>query len=57
MCLPKISDDLIIHFIRGYFDGDGSFSAYYVPAKNGRKETIKQDFTFHSKTNTMLLEI
>jgi intein-encoded DNA endonuclease-like protein len=23
---PKINDDLIHHFIRGYFDGDGSFS-------------------------------
>lgn len=57
MHLPNISDNLIIHFIRGYFDGDGSFSAYYVPEKNGRKETVKQDFTFHSRTNTMLLEI
>ena len=24
--LPNIKKDLLIHFIRGYFDGDGSFS-------------------------------
>lgn len=37
--LPKLEDELLIHFIRGYFDGDGSFSGNVRidPGKSPRK--------------------
>lgn len=28
--IPKIKEDLIRHFIRGYFDGDGTISGRYI---------------------------
>ena len=28
--LPTLSDELLIHFIRGYFDGDEYIIGYYV---------------------------
>lgn len=30
----QIPDNLLVHFIRGYFDGDGSFSYYLVKSRN-----------------------
>lgn len=48
--LPKLSPELIPHFIRGYFDGDGSISVYYQ--KDKRKPTyanrLKQEFAITS---------
>ena len=52
------SEDLIRHFIRGYFDGDGSIIGQYVKAdpKTNRQERIRRYFTIISKNNSILLE-
>ena len=43
----KLSEDLIPHFIRGYFDGDGSVS--YIP-KTGKKQLLFNfSFVFNSE--------
>ena len=34
LSFPDIREDLIPHFIRGYFDGDGSISQHYVAGKH-----------------------
>ena len=50
--MPNISDDLIPHFIRGYFDGDGCFS-YSICHKN----SIQVQVNFVAKTKTLLYNI
>lgn len=58
--LPKLSKELMLHFIRGYFDGDGSFMLHVREpnAKNREKNpTIKVKIEWTSKTKTLLLEI
>ena len=40
--LPDISDDLMPHFIRGYFDGDGSINSYYVRKYTDKKGKQKK---------------
>ena len=55
--LPKINQELIKHFIRGYFDGDGCITCWYVGAKGNRKERVRAKFDVVSKTKSILQEI
>lgn len=50
--IPNIPNNLLNHFIRGYFDGDGSISVYY---QNGRNDK-RCHFSITSNSN-ILLEI
>lgn len=43
----KISDTLIHHFIRGYFDGDGSVS--FIPKSKNKQLFFNFSFVFNSK--------
>lgn len=54
MIFPKISDDLIRHFIRGYFDGDGSFSVYN--SFNKKKNISEVKYTFSLEGTPPFLE-
>lgn len=54
--LPKIHESLIIHFIRGYFDGDGCISHSVGIRGNGYKYN-NANFTIISKTRSILDEI
>ena len=57
--LPKIDDKLIRHFIRGYFDGDGTISYYYCKPdlKWKKNERIRGHASICGKTKTMIEEI
>lgn len=57
--LPKIDDKLIRHFIRGYFDGDGTISYYYCKPdfKWKKNERIRGYASICGKTKTMIEEI
>lgn len=57
--LPKIDKALIRHFIRGYFDGDGSITYCYSKPdpKWKKKERIRSSVCICAKTNTILSEI
>lgn len=44
--VPKINNSLIRHFIRGYFDGDGSFSVYKQKVHHDNKIYILNKFEF-----------
>lgn len=57
--LPKIDEKLIKHFIRGYFDGDGTISYYYCKPdpKWHKNERIRAYASICSKTITILSEI
>lgn len=60
MSMPKIAKNLIPHFIRGYFDGDGWLTyAVRKPNPNNREKNYRVSATFGitSKTKTLLLEI
>lgn len=54
--LPKIEKSLIRHFIRGYFDGDGSFS-WYSPIEINKNPRIKVCWSICSKTKTLFDEM
>lgn len=57
--IPNIKDELIPHFIRGYFDGDGSFSygSYPPNCKNREKSwKIRVHWSICSKTNSILID-
>lgn len=60
MHLPKISNNLLKHFIRGYFDGDGWFT-YYIREPNPKNKEINPRVSacwgICSKTSSILLEI
>lgn len=58
--LPNIEPSLIRHFIRGYFDGDGSFSGSVREPniKNREKNPrVIQRWEICSKTSSLLLEM
>lgn len=57
--IPEINESLIRHFIRGYFDGDGTISGSYVKPdpKWKKKENFRSYAGFCCKTKTMLEEI
>lgn len=57
--IPKIKQDLVRHFIRGYFDGDGTITGSYVKPdfKWKKHENFRTTASICSKTKTMLVEI
>lgn len=57
--LPSINNDLIRHFIRGYFDGDGTISGHYVKPdpKWKKNENFRSYASICCKTQTLLMEI
>lgn len=46
---PQLQEDLIPHFIRGYFDGDGFVSIYNNSTKKENCFTLKSGFCSGSK--------
>lgn len=54
--LPNISDELIRHFIRGYFDGDGSIIIWLATEK-GKSDRVRGKFEICAKSNSILLDI
>ena len=55
--LPDIKSDLLRHFLRGYFDGDGCFTCWYVPQNGNRKERVRGRFDIISKNKSILADI
>lgn len=55
--LPNIEGSLIRHFIRGYFDGDGSFTYGVYKDKNRKNPSLKSKFSIDSKTKSLLLDL
>ena len=58
--IPNISEDLIRHFLRGYFDGDGSFiGSIRKPNPNNREKNyrVSRAFNIDSKTKSILEDI
>lgn len=53
----KIPYSLIRHLIRGFFDGDGSFSYSRVFDKTKQKYYLKQNISICSKTKSFLTDI
>ena len=56
LSIPKIKEDLIPHFLRGYFDGDGCFS-WCVYKGYHDHDQLKKSVYFVSNTKTLLSEI
>lgn len=54
--LPNISKDLIPHFIRGYFDGDGCITGWLAIEK-GKSDRFRYKFDICGKTESLLDEI
>lgn len=54
--LPKLSNQLLIHFIRGYFDGDGCITKW-ISKEKGKKDRVRAKIDFSNKNNTLLNEI
>lgn len=54
--LPVLNEELLTHFIRGYFDGDGSVSINNGKRKNG-KPYCNYNSNIVSKTKDILIEI
>lgn len=55
----KMPEDLIRHFIRGYFDGDGCLTWHVSPPNIKNREInwrVKAAFQIDAKTNNLLLE-
>lgn len=53
----QIPEDLIIHFIRGYFDGDGSFTGSVYSDKSRPNPRVIMKFTIDSKKDKILHSI
>lgn len=56
LSLPKLSDELMIHFIRGYFDGDG-WATVWKAAEKGKKDRFRCAIGMCNKYDDLLLEI
>ena len=56
MSLPKIDDDLIIHFIRGYFDGDGCITKN-IAYDSYNKPRLRLHFSFTAKNASLFKDI
>ena len=52
----KFIEDLVKHFIRGYFDGDGCITGWLATEK-GKADRVRYKFDICSKTITMLSDI
>lgn len=55
--IPKISDELMPHFIRGYFDADGVCIVGLSKEKRIKELRVKPTFCITSKTKTLLEEL
>lgn len=55
--LPDIREDLLIHFIRGYFDGDGTITYWYKKPERIRKENARGKFEICSKMPSILTDM
>lgn len=53
---PKMEPSLLRHFIRGYFDGDGSITGSYHKAQENRRERMTMNFTIDFKKAQLALE-
>lgn len=56
LSLPDISDELKLHLIRGFIDGDGSISSY-ISKEKGKKDRARCCVSICSKTENFLKEI
>lgn len=54
--IPKINKDLIRHFIRGYFDGDGSIIGWIAKEK-GKSDRFRTKFEICAKKSSLLEDI
>lgn len=54
--LPNIKPELIRHFIRGYFDGDGCITGW-ISQEKGKSDRFRYSFDICSKTATILNEM
>ena len=54
--IPNISEELISHFIRGYFDGDGCITGW-IAVEKGKSDRFRYSFDICGKTITMLNDI
>lgn len=55
--IPNISKDLIRHFIRGYFDGDGCITGNYCKAVKYHNERMRMYFQIDFKTRSLAEDI
>lgn len=56
LTIPNIPENLIRHFVRGFFDGDGSISTY-LACEKGKKDRVRCGIQIDSKTKTLLENI
>lgn len=54
--LPNISEELVRHFIRGYFDGDGCISIWLSQEK-GKSDRVRGKFDICAKSASLLNEV
>lgn len=54
--LPNIKPELIRHFIRGYFDGDGCITGWLATEK-GKSDRFRYSFDICGKTSSILNEM
>lgn len=59
LSIPNINENLIKHFVRGYFDGDGTITGWYCKPdlKWHKNERVRIQVSICGKTKTMLNEI
>jgi hypothetical protein len=53
LTIPKLNNELMRHFIRGYFDGDGCFSV--IPRKDRRTESKIYQFNITGMSGPLLI--
>ena len=53
--IPNIPQELIRHFIRGYFDGDGCFTIW-LSQENGKSDRVRGKFDICAKSASILNE-
>ena len=53
--IPNIKDELLRHFIRGYFDGDGCITGWLAIEK-GKSDRVRYSFDICGKTESLLTE-
>lgn len=56
LSLPNIEKDLIKHFIRGYFDGDGCITGCLIREK-GKKDRVRYHINIDGKHKNIFLEM
>lgn len=56
LTMKKIPEDLKVHFIRGYFDGDGTIIVW-LSREEGKSDRVRGKFEICAKNNDLLLEI